>query len=77
MRSSTDVRVGQLWRCSDPRRFKICRVVAYDSPTRPQFRVVFPFTVKMLNIVTGALTTLHRSVFTLTGTHGWSLERNV
>ena len=66
MRSFTDVRVGQLWRCSDPRRFKICRVVAYDSPA-----------VKMLNIVTGALTTLHRSVFTLTGTHGWSLERNV
>lgn len=67
-----DIRPGQLWRCSDPRRFKICRVVsdALDCNAGRQGSAI-----KMLNIVTGFVSTVHRSAFR-TGTHGWSMERN-
>jgi hypothetical protein len=61
-----NIRAGQLWRCADPRRFKICRVVDVNGPV-----------VKMLNIVTGHVTTMQRAAFFFTGTHGWSLERDV
>lgn len=56
---------GQIWRCSDPRRFRLVRVVA-----------VLRRRVIVMNIVTGMLTRLDRKAF-CTGPRGWSLERQV
>lgn len=58
------VRVGQIWRSNDPRRFRGVRVLTSYSLTH----------VKVENIVNGVVSFIALKNFTI-GTRGWSLEK--
>lgn len=57
------IRIGQVWRSNDPRRFAGIRVVGFEGQN-----------VHAENIVTKRPTTIALTSFTV-GTRGWSLEQ--
>jgi hypothetical protein len=57
------VRVGQIWRSNDPRRFKGIRILGVGDDQ----------VVRVINILTGTISQIALRSFTV-GSRGWSLE---
>jgi hypothetical protein len=57
------VRIGQIWRSNDPRRFKGIRILSIGDDQ----------VVRVINILTGTISRIALRSFTV-GSRGWSLE---